>query len=72
MLLTLIVACVVFVILVKIIKTTIKNALIVAAILFLLHTGFGITPQSVWQQINHSTPNTSPTPVTNPMFHRNK
>lgn len=72
MLLTLIAACVVFVILVKIIKTTIKNAFIVAAILFLLHTGFGITLQSIWQQINHSTPNTSQTSVINPMFHATK
>jgi predicted MFS family arabinose efflux permease len=59
MLVTLIIACVVFVILLKIIKTTIKNALIAAAILFLLHTGFGITPQSIWQQVTHPT-QTSP------------
>jgi hypothetical protein len=38
----------------------------------LLHTGFGITLQSIWQQINHSTPNTSQTSVINPMFHATK
>jgi hypothetical protein len=48
---TLIVAWIVFVILLKIIKTTVKNALTMAAILILLNIGFGITPQDIWHQI---------------------
>ncbi|WP_414527432.1 hypothetical protein [Nodularia chucula] len=48
---TLIVAWIVFVILFKILKTTLKNALTIAAILVLLNIGFGITPQDIWNQI---------------------
>ncbi len=48
---TLILAWIVFVILFKIIKTTLKNALTIAAILVLLNIGFGITPQDIWHQI---------------------
>ncbi|MDB9374508.1 hypothetical protein [Nodularia sphaerocarpa] len=47
----LILAWIVFVILFKILKTTLKNALTIAAILVLLNIGFGITPQDIWHQI---------------------
>ncbi|MBH8577898.1 hypothetical protein I8752_34050 [Nostocaceae cyanobacterium CENA369] len=48
---TLIVAWIIFVVLWKIIKTTVSNALTIAAILILLNIGFGITPQDIWHQI---------------------
>ncbi|MCF4968484.1 MULTISPECIES: hypothetical protein [Nostocales] len=48
---TLIVAWIVFIIVWRILKATISNALMIAAILILLHIGFGITPQDIWQQI---------------------
>ncbi|MEA5582306.1 hypothetical protein VB620_13260 [Nodularia harveyana UHCC-0300] len=48
---TLILAWIVFVILFKILKTTLKNALTIAAILVLLNIGFGITPQDIWHQM---------------------
>ncbi|MBH8562431.1 hypothetical protein I8748_09635 [Nostoc sp. CENA67] len=48
---TLIVAWIVFVILWKILKTTVSYALTIAAILVLLNVGFGITPQDIWHQI---------------------
>jgi predicted PurR-regulated permease PerM len=48
---TLILAWIVFVLLWKILKTTIKTALTLAAILVLLHISFGITPQDIWDQI---------------------
>jgi hypothetical protein len=51
MIVTLIVAWIVFTILWKVLKTTISNALMVAAILVLLNVGFGITPQDIWHQI---------------------
>ncbi|MEA5619710.1 hypothetical protein VB711_17955 [Cronbergia sp. UHCC 0137] len=51
MIITLIVAWIVFTILWKVLKTTVTNALTVAAILILLNIGFGITPQDIWQQI---------------------
>ncbi len=50
---TLIIAWIVFVILWKIIKTTVSNALTIAAILVLLQVGFGITPLDIWHQITH-------------------
>ena len=48
---TLIVAWIVFVILWKILKTTVSYAFTIAAILVLLNVGFGITPQDIWHQI---------------------
>ncbi|HIK07787.1 MAG TPA: hypothetical protein IGS40_24370 [Trichormus sp. M33_DOE_039] len=48
---TLIIAWIAFIIVWKILKSTISNALTIAAILVLLHVGFGITPQDIWQQI---------------------
>ncbi|MBD2452263.1 hypothetical protein H6G76_35220 [Nostoc sp. FACHB-152] len=48
---TLIIAWIVFTILWKILKTTISNALTVAAIIVLLQVGFGITPQDIWHQV---------------------
>ncbi len=50
MIITLIVAWIVFVIFWKLIKTTIKTAMISAAIVILLYFGFGITPQDIWHQ----------------------
>ncbi|MEA5513841.1 hypothetical protein [Nodularia sp. UHCC 0506] len=57
---TLIIAWIVFVILFKILKTTLKNALTIAAILVLLNIGFGITPQDIWHQIMHFAQTISP------------
>ncbi len=51
MLETLIIALIAFFILWKVIKTTINNALVIAAILLLLYIGFGITPLEVWHKI---------------------
>ncbi|HLP88778.1 MAG TPA: hypothetical protein VK184_09350 [Nostocaceae cyanobacterium] len=51
MLETIIFAVIAFVIFWKILKTTINNALIIAAVLILLYLGFGITPQDIWRQI---------------------
>ncbi|MBW4556577.1 MAG: hypothetical protein KME59_11655 [Trichormus sp. ATA11-4-KO1] len=48
---TLIIAWIIFVVLWKILKTTVSNALTIAAILILLNIGFGITPQDIWHQI---------------------
>ncbi|AFY40881.1 hypothetical protein Nos7107_0195 [Nostoc sp. PCC 7107] len=48
---TLIIAWIVFTILWKIVKTTVSNALTIAAIIVLLQVGFGITPQDIWHQI---------------------
>ncbi|WP_066424411.1 hypothetical protein [Anabaena sp. 4-3] len=48
---TLILAWIVFIIVWKILKATVTNALTIAAILILLNIGFGITPQDIWQQI---------------------
>ena len=61
MIITLIVAWVVFIILWKLIKTTIKTAIISAAIVMLLYFGFGITPQDIWHQINQFAQTSSPT-----------
>ncbi|MDH6060299.1 hypothetical protein NWP17_07580 [Chrysosporum bergii ANA360D] len=57
---TLIVAWIVFVILFKVLKTTLKNALIIASILVLLNIGFGITPQDIWDQIMQFAQTVSP------------
>jgi hypothetical protein len=48
---TLILAWIVFTFLWKILKTTLKNALTVAALLVLLNIGYGITPRDIWHQI---------------------
>jgi predicted PurR-regulated permease PerM len=53
MIFSLIIAWIVFVILWKMIKTTFKTALTLAALLVLLQVAFGITPQDIWQQIQH-------------------
>ena len=57
---TLIIAWILFVILLKVLKTTVKNALTIAAILILLNIGFGITPEDIWQQIRQITQTISP------------
>ena len=49
--LTLIVAWIVFTILVKVIKTTVKMALTVAAIIVLLQIGFDISPFDIFNYI---------------------
>jgi hypothetical protein len=51
MIITLIIAWIVFTILWKVFKTTVKNAITIAAIIVLLQIGFGITPQDIWHQI---------------------
>jgi hypothetical protein len=51
MIITLIVAWILFAILWKVVKTTFKTALTMAMILILLQIGFGITPQDIWNQI---------------------
>ncbi|BAY27086.1 hypothetical protein NIES2100_69070 [Calothrix sp. NIES-2100] len=48
---TLILAWIVFAVLWKILKTTVRTALTIAAILVLLQISFGITPQDIWDQI---------------------
>lgn len=50
---TLIIAWIIFVVLWKLLKTTVSNALTIAAILVLLNIGFGITPQDIWYHITH-------------------
>jgi hypothetical protein len=51
MIITLIVAWIVFIILWKLLKATLNTALTIAAILVLLNIGFGITPQDIWHHI---------------------
>ena len=63
MIITLIVAWIVFIILWKLIKTTIKTALICAAIVMLLYFGFHITPQDIWHQISQFVQTFSQTPA---------
>lgn len=53
MIITLILAWIVFAVLWKLLKTTVRTALTIAAILVLLQIGFGITPQDIWYQIMH-------------------
>ncbi|MGH1396901.1 MAG: hypothetical protein ACRAVC_23135 [Trichormus sp.] len=48
---TLILAWIVFIIVWKVLKATITNALTIAAILILLNIGFGITPEDIWHQM---------------------
>ncbi|MBD2497023.1 hypothetical protein [Nostoc sp. FACHB-280] len=56
---TLIIAWIVFTILWKVVKTTVSNALTIAAIIILLQVGFGITPMDIWHQIIQFTQNLS-------------
>ncbi|MEH2049440.1 hypothetical protein [Nostoc sp.] len=51
MIATLIVAWIVFIILWKLLKATLKSALTIAAILILLNISFGITPQDIWHHV---------------------
>ncbi|MBN3960934.1 hypothetical protein [Nostoc sp. NMS8] len=51
MIATLIIAWIVFIILWKLLKATLKSALTIAAILILLNISFGITPQDIWQHV---------------------
>ncbi|MEH1794223.1 hypothetical protein [Nostoc sp.] len=51
MIATLIVAWIVFVILWKLLKATLKSAFTIAAIVILLNISFGITPQDIWHHI---------------------
>jgi hypothetical protein len=51
MIITLIVAWIVFIILWKLLKATLNTALTIAAILVLLNIGFGITPQDILHHI---------------------
>ena len=51
MIITLILAWIVFAVLWKILKTTIRTALTIAAILVLLQISFGITPQDILDRI---------------------
>ncbi|MCP6762743.1 MAG: hypothetical protein NHB32_29190 [Fischerella sp. CENA71] len=51
MLIALIVAWLIFTILIKVVKTTAKTAFVIAAIVVLLHVGYGIGPQEIWNYI---------------------
>ncbi|PLZ99880.1 hypothetical protein CEN50_05535 [Fischerella thermalis CCMEE 5268] len=51
MLIALIVAWLIFTILVKVVKTTVKTAFFIAAIIVLLQVGYGIGPQEMWNYI---------------------
>lgn len=55
----LIVAWMVFIILWKLLKTTVSNALTIAAILVLLNIGFGITPKDIWHYVTQFAQNLS-------------
>ncbi|MBD2248581.1 hypothetical protein [Nostoc sp. FACHB-888] len=55
----LIVAWIVFIILWKLLKATVSNALTAAAILILLNIGFGITPQDIWHHVTQFAENLS-------------
>ncbi len=48
---TLIVSWIVFTLLVKVVKTTMKTAFIAAITIVLLHAAFGISPQDIWHQM---------------------
>lgn len=47
----LIVSWLVFTTLIKVVKTTVKTAITIAAIVLILQLAFGIAPQQLWQQI---------------------
>ncbi|MEA5552990.1 hypothetical protein VB713_18760 [Anabaena cylindrica UHCC 0172] len=65
MIITLLVAWIIFVILWKLVKTTIKTAVTFAAIVVLLYFGFGITPQDILSKISDFMQNISQTSVRN-------
>ncbi|BAY44795.1 hypothetical protein SAMD00079811_23970 [Scytonema sp. HK-05] len=48
---TVIVSWIVFTLLLKVVKTTMKTAFIAAVTIVLLHAAFGISPQDIWYQI---------------------
>ncbi len=47
----LIVSWLVFTALIKLVKTTVSTAIVIAAIVLVLQLVFGINPQDLWQQI---------------------
>ena len=47
----LIISWLVFAALINVVKTTVKTAIAIAAIILVLQLVFGITPQALWQQI---------------------
>jgi hypothetical protein len=51
MLIALIVAWLIFTILVKVVKATVKTAFLIAAVIVLLQVGYGIGPQEMWNYI---------------------
>ncbi|KOP25441.1 hypothetical protein AMR41_15965 [Hapalosiphon sp. MRB220] len=51
MLIALIFAWLIFTILIKVVKTTVKTAFVIAAIVVLLQIGYGIGPQEIWNYI---------------------
>ncbi|AKG22814.1 hypothetical protein [Calothrix sp. 336/3] len=51
MIITLIIAWIVFTILVKIVKTTVKTAFIAVAVIVLLQISYGVTPVDIWNKI---------------------
>ncbi|MEH2267725.1 MAG: hypothetical protein V7K68_04725 [Nostoc sp.] len=59
MIITLIVAWIVFIILWKLLKATVSTALTLAAILILLNISFGITPQDIWHYVTQFAQNLS-------------
>ncbi|MBD2293809.1 hypothetical protein H6G06_09960 [Anabaena sphaerica FACHB-251] len=63
MIITLLVAWIIFVILWKLVKTTIKTAVTFAAIVVLLYFGFGITPQDILHQVTQFAQTFSQTPA---------
>lgn len=65
MIITFVVAWIIFVILWKLVKTTIKTAVTFAAIVVLLYFGFGITPQDVWHKLSEISQNVTQTSVRN-------
>lgn len=65
MIITFVVAWITFVILWKLVKTTIKTAVTFAAIVVLLYFGFGITPQDVWHKLSEISQNVTQTSVRN-------
>ncbi|NET70890.1 MAG: hypothetical protein F6K62_08010 [Sphaerospermopsis sp. SIO1G2] len=65
MIITLLVAWITFILLWKIVKTTIKTAMTYAAIVVLLYFGFDLTPQDILHKLSEITQNISQTPVSN-------
>jgi hypothetical protein len=65
MIITFVVAWIIFVILWKLVKTTIKTAVTFAAIVVLLYFGFGITPQDIWHKLSEISQKVTQTSVRN-------